>query len=136
MSKILKMMIFMYQVVQFKNSSKSELVIDNLVFPDVLQVKNNKELRAVVQIVFSGAETGKTFTLSLPKSVLRFSVNSYACNSNLAVRIGWFSLVLRFSVGGLSFTLCIQVRPLRTTENLPFHTLIPVVYWSGWQVRI
>ena len=34
--------IFIYQVVQFKNSSKSELVIDNLAFPDVLQVKNNR----------------------------------------------------------------------------------------------
>ena len=37
--------IFIYQVVQFKNSPKSELVIDNLVFPDVLQVKTNKEIR-------------------------------------------------------------------------------------------
>ena len=27
-------------------------------------LKNNKELRAVVQITFSGAETGKTFTVA------------------------------------------------------------------------
>ena len=37
--------IYIYQIVQFKNSSKSELVIDNLIFPDVLKVKTNKETR-------------------------------------------------------------------------------------------
>ena len=68
--------IFIYQVVQFKNSPKSELVIDNLVFPDVLQVKTNKEIR----ILWMGPNNWLVISDKNIKNELdnNFSINDFA----------------------------------------------------------